>query len=285
MRDGRTCEEVPGGTSGVLRATDGGDSRQRGQPPSRGSARQCQAPRQVRRLHLGLVLSLDEGNVQAGETELSHALVVTHGCFGIVKAAAGRHIRGRGASGIVQGQRHAVGGARRLRALVQAHGKSTKLTGGGRAHQIRVVGERVGGQVLAGVELGPPPAVGAQRASQRHGLGGWQGLVLVREVLRQRRRQLVLGQELLLVGRRVLAVDVIAAQVVVALQLPRAALRRRASLLVLVVGHFLYVRQAGPGHPVRGVPVVGCGRSAPMLISSRLGLGCARKRGGQGHST
>lgn len=40
-------------------------------------------------LHLSLVLSLHKGNVKAGEAELSYALVVTHGYFGIVKAAVG----------------------------------------------------------------------------------------------------------------------------------------------------------------------------------------------------
>lgn len=45
-------------------------------------------------LHLGLVLSLHKGDVKAGKAELAHALVVTHGYFGILKAAAGRHIGG-----------------------------------------------------------------------------------------------------------------------------------------------------------------------------------------------
>lgn len=120
------------------------------------------------------------------------------------------------------------------------------------------------------MELGPSPAVWAQGAGQRDGLGGWQGLVLVREVLWQGRGQLVLTQELLFVGGWVLAVDVVAAQVVIALQLPRAALVRRASLLVFIVGHLFYVRQAGPWHPVRGVPVIGCERKRQVALVSFL---------------
>lgn len=58
------------------------------QSPSTLRNKQCKAP-EVHLLHLGLVLSLDKGNVKAGEAELSHTLVVTHGYFGIVKATVG----------------------------------------------------------------------------------------------------------------------------------------------------------------------------------------------------
>jgi hypothetical protein len=40
-------------------------------------------------LHLGLVLSLHEGNMKVGKAELSHAFIVTHGYFRIIKAAVG----------------------------------------------------------------------------------------------------------------------------------------------------------------------------------------------------
>lgn len=93
----------------------------------------------------------------------------------------------------------------------------------------------------------------------------------------------------------VFTVNVVSSQVIVALQLSRAALVRWASILALVVGHFLDVRQPCPWHPVRGVPVVGCERKPRWLTASRLevgewgaGMGCRallmpREPHSQGH--